>query len=65
MDGDELRYDASVEDHGHFCCDTCGAIYDFAIAQKDATFELEGFTVSRKDLFVRGLCPDCAEEKDA
>ncbi|MDR1246543.1 MAG: transcriptional repressor [Clostridiales Family XIII bacterium] len=60
VNGDELRYDAAVEDHGHFCCDSCGALYDFDIAHSDGTFELEGFLVKRKDVLVWGLCPSCA-----
>ncbi|MDR2295897.1 MAG: transcriptional repressor, partial [Clostridiales Family XIII bacterium] len=69
VSGDELRYDASVADHGHFCCERCGAICDFALKASDAAFDLDGFVVTRKDVLVFGLCPDCAraggERKDA
>jgi Fe2+ or Zn2+ uptake regulation protein len=64
MDGDELRYDATVEDHGHFCCEVCGAIYDFEI-ESSAAFEPDGFLARKWDVFVRGLCPDCAAGKRA
>jgi Fe2+ or Zn2+ uptake regulation protein len=64
MDGDELRYDAFVEDHGHFCCEACGAICDFALAPADAAFALDGFLIRRKDLLVFGLCPDCAGKRE-
>ncbi|MDR1573481.1 MAG: transcriptional repressor [Clostridiales Family XIII bacterium] len=64
MNGDELRYDASVEDHGHFCCEACGAICDFDLAPAEAPFRLEGFLAKRRDVLVFGLCPRCAAEKD-
>jgi Fur family peroxide stress response transcriptional regulator len=63
MDGDELRYDATVEDHGHFCCEACGTIHDFDIARSDAAFRLEGFLVKRRDVLVWGLCPGCSGER--
>jgi Fe2+ or Zn2+ uptake regulation protein len=63
MNGDELRYDASVADHGHFCCERCGAIRDFALAASEAAFDPDGFVVKRKDVLVFGLCPDCAAEE--
>jgi Fur family peroxide stress response transcriptional regulator len=63
VNGDELRYDATVEDHGHFCCEHCGAIYDFDIARSDGIFDFDGFLVKKKDVFVRGLCQSCAAKK--
>jgi Fur family peroxide stress response transcriptional regulator len=60
MDGDELRYDAAVDDHGHFCCEICGEIYDFDITHSDGEFELQGFFVKRKDVLVWGFCSGCA-----
>jgi Fe2+ or Zn2+ uptake regulation protein len=62
VNGDELRYDASVEDHGHFCCERCGAIRDFAITDSASAFDLDGFVVKRRDVLIFGLCPNCAGE---
>ena len=62
ISGDELRYDAAVADHGHFCCERCGAIRDFALAASEAAFDLDGFVAKRKDVLVFGLCPSCARE---
>jgi Fe2+ or Zn2+ uptake regulation protein len=62
INGDELRYDATVADHGHFCCERCGAICDFTLAPSDAAFALEGFLIRRRDVLAFGLCPDCAKE---
>jgi Fur family peroxide stress response transcriptional regulator len=63
MSGDEMRYDASVADHGHFCCEACGAICDFELAPSEAAFSLDGFLAKRKDVLVWGLCPSCAGKR--
>jgi Fur family peroxide stress response transcriptional regulator len=65
INGDELRYDASVGDHGHFCCEGCGAIRDFDLTPAETAFRLEGFRVKRRDVLIFGLCPRCAEESEA
>jgi Fur family peroxide stress response transcriptional regulator len=63
-DGTEMRYDADIRDHGHFKCETCGAVFDIemdiprpAASGKD----LKGFTVNRTDLLLWGTCPKCTE----
>ncbi|MDR2132177.1 MAG: transcriptional repressor [Clostridiales Family XIII bacterium] len=63
LDGCELRYDAFVEDHGHFRCERCGAIHDFPLAHSEAADLCpDGFLARRKDVLVWGLCPSCLEE---
>jgi Fe2+ or Zn2+ uptake regulation protein len=63
MNGDELRYDAHVEDHGHFCCERCGAIHDFPLASPDAAALCpDGCLARRRDVLVWGLCPGCAKD---
>ena len=60
IDGACLRYDILAQDHGHFQCDACGRIFDFAAAIDDAvTRGLDGFRVRQKDVYFRGLCADC------
>jgi Fe2+ or Zn2+ uptake regulation protein len=64
ISGSELRYDAFVADHGHFCCRGCGTVYDFDRAAHAALPRgLEGFLVERQDLLAWGLCPDCQRPK--
>jgi Fur family peroxide stress response transcriptional regulator len=63
MDGNELRYDSSVGDHGHFRCRGCGVIYDFDLppaVSASAADGLQGFQVDRHDFLAWGLCPGCA-----
>jgi Fe2+ or Zn2+ uptake regulation protein len=61
MEAGETRYDASTEDHGHFQCERCGAIFDIEMDAPRAVADgLRGFTVNRRDFLLWGLCPECA-----
>lgn len=53
-----VRYDACVELHGHFVCDKCKNIYDFAIETLSVK-GLEGFKTVQKDVYFSGLCAGC------
>lgn len=58
----ETRYDANTENHGHFKCKTCGTIYDFPIDVEElAADALKRFRVHEKDVYFKGVCPDCLE----
>ena len=59
------RYDAICSDHVHFICSGCGSICDVegvdakALCEKiplDARYE-----VSKLDLTITGVCPQCAQ----
>ena len=66
IDGNELRYDVDITDHGHFKCERCNSIYEFDI-NPDAlsASELDGFEVRERNVYYRGICPKCrAEEKE-
>jgi len=58
------RFCANQHQHVHFHCDACGSVTD-----ADVQTELNpasywrlpaGATISRVDVTLRGLCPDCA-----
>lgn len=56
----ELRYDATLPEHGHFRCEVCGQVYDFQFDLESLRHEgLEGFWVKSKELYFRGVCPKC------
>ena len=59
------RYDACCDDHAHFLCQNCGRVHDLGGANGEAlraSIVLDaGFTISKLDLTVTGLCPNCAE----
>jgi len=57
----ELRYDSTVESHGHFKCDCCGLIYDFDIDVDSVAFSgLDNFIINNKEVYFRGTCCKCA-----
>lgn len=62
IEDNEVRYDAVVEEHGHFKCDGCGVIIDFPVQQKEETSTaLEGCAIRQKDVFYHGFCSDCSK----
>ena len=58
------RYDACCGDHAHFLCERCGLLHDLGSANSEAVRSAilldEGYTFSKLDLTVTGLCPNCA-----
>ena len=63
VEREATRYCANLQDHGHFVCETCGAVFDvpFASGKKpERNWTLpEGFSVHRFEITVRGQCADC------
>jgi Fur family peroxide stress response transcriptional regulator len=60
IEENETRYDIITHNHGHFKCDSCGAIYDFKINIDDFTAgELSGFQIYDKNVYFKGICPKC------
>ncbi len=60
IEDNETRYDIEVEDHGHFKCESCGSIYNFAINMNCLTSdELHDFKINDKKVYFKGICPRC------
>lgn len=60
IEDNEARYDADVTDHGHFKCTSCGLVFDFDLDFNAILPEgLDGFKVENKDIYFKGLCPNC------
>jgi Fe2+ or Zn2+ uptake regulation protein len=61
-----LRFDPNAgENHHHAVCVRCERVVDVAVAIPDALAagsELEGFSIVRTDVVVRGVCPACRAE---
>lgn len=55
------HFDGSADSHGHFICESCGAIRDF---ETPACFSMIPedchFQVNHVEVRVSGLCPECA-----
>lgn len=61
----EVRYDYNVTGHGHFKCIECGGIYDFPLeSDAFATSHLKNFLVREKNVYCKGICPVCLENKN-
>jgi Fe2+ or Zn2+ uptake regulation protein len=60
LDRAPTRYCANLQEHSHFQCESCGAIFDVEMPF-DGTWSLpEGFIVSHADVFLKGLCARCS-----
>lgn len=57
------RYDACCGDHVHFLCERCGCVRDVAGADcetiRSAISLGDGYQLSKLDLTITGICPDC------
>lgn len=63
IDDQQTRYDAKTAPHGHFKCDKCKRILDFAIdADNVLTPDLSQCVVSNVHVYVHGVCQDCRED---
>ncbi|MGN0458120.1 MAG: Fur family transcriptional regulator [Eubacterium sp.] len=58
IDSDRVRYDAHKKLHGHFVCEKCNKIYDFDV-EKIVCCGIDDFIISKKDVYYRGICPEC------
>lgn len=60
IDEREVRYDATVDEHGHFQCDSCRCIYDFPVNIDGLELNaLGGFRIREKNLYLKGVCSRC------
>lgn len=60
IDEKEIRYDAIIDTHGHFKCESCGEIFDFNYNYNDLKFSgLDDFVLNKTDVMVKGICKKC------
>ncbi len=65
IEDNEIRYDITVEDHGHFKCESCGTIYDFNTDMASLqTGDLKNFSIRDKNIYFKGTCPMCLSNKN-
>lgn len=63
IEDNETRYDIDTKSHGHFKCESCGTIYDFAINIDSFDIkDLEGFKVYSKEVYFKGICKNCVSQ---
>ena len=63
--GNETRYDANLEEHGHFYCECCGRVYDFPLDVDGLKCHeaLNTFEINTRHVYFKGLCPKCRNIK--
>ncbi len=62
------RYCPNLTEHGHFYCESCGAVSDVAFRGEghEAALKLpRGAVVDHIDVTIKGRCPDCARREKA
>lgn len=65
IDTNETRYDAITQDHGHFKCESCGQVSDFNLDFDLFSIDgLNNFKVNHKDVYFKGLCPNCISDNE-
>lgn len=65
IESTEMRYDIITEFHGHFKCEDCGKIHNFGIKLEDVALSgLNSFLIKQKDVYFKGVCPDCLSNKE-
>ena len=61
------RFDATLEEHYHIRCGSCGRVEDvFSPIKQDfskVVFEQTSFTLTGCDVLLQGICADCASNK--
>lgn len=58
------RFCPNMEEHCHYFCDECGAVFDVALEAKSAVVSgPTGFKVDRYDIAVHGVCAKCAAKQ--
>lgn len=64
IENNEARYDIITDFHGHFKCERCGDIHNFSIRLDDLAYKgLGSYLIKQRDVYFKGVCPDCLENK--
>ena len=60
IEENEARYDIVMHSHGHFKCETCGDVINFAINIDEISAEgLGGFRINDRNVYFKGICKAC------
>lgn len=63
IDSKEVRYELKSKSHGHFKCNKCNKIIDFAVDFNSInTQKLNEYKIDGKDLFFYGMCAECLKK---
>jgi Fe2+ or Zn2+ uptake regulation protein len=63
VEREATRYCPNVSEHGHFICESCGAVSDVPISKDGMLTQFlkvpPRFTVNHSEITLRGTCPAC------
>ena len=66
VEREATRYCPNLEEHGHFICDSCGAVSDIPTAKQGSLSAFltvpPKFTVTNTEITLRGTCPACKSQ---
>ena len=58
------RFCPNMEEHCHYYCDACGAVFDVALTADSRVMpKPNGFKVDHYEIAVHGVCAECAKRK--
>ncbi len=64
VEREATRYCPNLEEHGHFVCESCGAVTDVPLSsgkRLEGTWQLPaGLTITHSEVTLRGLCAKCS-----
>lgn len=59
-------YDGDIHPHVHFFCRNCGKVYDLMeeeAPRHESPLKVEGHLVEEQQLYYKGICKNCLEER--
>ena len=60
IEDNEVRYDAIMEEHAHFKCNTCGNVFDVEIDLSALKIkEKKSFQIEKTNIYLKGKCNKC------
>jgi Fur family peroxide stress response transcriptional regulator len=57
------RFCPNMQEHCHFCCDSCESVFDIGLPQGIGVPLPKGFRPERFDVTIHGRCPACSNGK--
>ncbi len=65
LDRGATRYCPNMAEHSHFRCEQCGRVYDIEPVGEFMRPHLpKGFQISHSEVWLRGVCADCAHKTE-
>lgn len=64
IEENETRYDAHMDFHGHFKCESCGNVIDIDVNPENINLDvLDQFQINEHHLYFKGICKNCLKNK--